>query len=116
MIRYIIGIVIGVFLVNVWQAYPKVVAERRSTLVVEVSSEKEPRVDPKTLFRHRQTYVIVRFDDDPKVAVVRSTRSTNINDQFFASHEELLQLEVGTKFFYDHNQEAFFALDWWKWA
>lgn len=116
MYRYLVGILVGVFLVNVWYAYPRVVAERRSALVVEVSSEAEAQVDPKTQFRHRHLYVIVRFDNDPKVAVVRSVRSANAKDLFFSSHKEILNLEVGTRFYYDHNQEAFFALDWWKWA
>jgi hypothetical protein len=109
--KFLIGILAGVVLANAWHARHEVLVKRQEMLLVEVSPTEEEKVDPRKIFKKGMMYVIVRIDDDPKVAVVKAKMSTHESELFFSDEEAILGIEPGVAFYLDHVTGDFVILD-----
>jgi hypothetical protein len=110
--RYLVGLVAGIVLTNAWNSHSIDKSLRRQAESVTIPAERVIEEVPESLliFEDRQVYVIVRFDDDPRVAVVEPEWGRKMSLRFFSSRPELLGLEVGTRFRFDHNARRFIVL------
>lgn len=111
MSKFILGVLLGVFFTNIWYHYPVVTKERREVLKVEVSPKEEVKVDPRKTFKKGMIYVIVRIDQNPKVAMVKHKMSTHESEVFFSTEEAIFGIQPGLGFYLDHETGKFIVLD-----
>lgn len=106
MYKYLLGALVGVILANTWNAWPEVQAERA------IPAREVIGMLPEQLqkFEHRQVYVIVRFDKEPKVAVIMPDQGRINTHRFLSNHPALMLLPPGTRFLFDQNKLQFFVL------